>query len=48
MSKSSEKWLTEYESIERLVQTISKNLNERSKFPSSSSNYRKVIKFIFL
>ncbi len=42
MSKSSEKWLSDYETIERLVQTISKNLNERIKYPSSSSNYNKV------
>ena len=42
MSKSSEKWLSDYETIERLVQSISKNLNERIKYPSSSSNYNKV------
>ena len=38
--------MSEYETIERLVQTISKNLNERSKYPSSSSSYSKVNKVL--
>jgi len=39
---SSEKWLKDYQTIERLVQTISQNLSERSKYPKSSSNYGKL------
>ncbi len=39
---SSEKWLNDYKTIERLVQTISQNLSERSKFPKTSSNYNKI------
>lgn len=39
---SSEKWLNDYKTIERLVQTISQNLSERSKYPKSSTNYGKI------
>jgi len=39
---SSEKWLNDYKTIERLVQTISQNLSERSKYPKTSSNYGKI------
>jgi hypothetical protein len=34
--------LNDYNAIERLVQTISQNLNERSKYPKSSTNYGKI------
>lgn len=39
---SSEKWLNDYKLIERLVQSISQNLSERSKYPKSSTNYGKI------
>lgn len=42
MDKSAEKWLKDYESAERLVQNVSQNLNERSKYPKSSTNYSKL------
>ncbi|CAF0950355.1 unnamed protein product [Brachionus calyciflorus] len=38
----SEKWLKEYENIEKSIQKLNQSLNERGKYPKSSSNFVKL------
>lgn len=40
--KASESWLKDHENAEKLVQAISLDMNERSKYPRSSSNFTKM------